>query len=413
MRSPLAPYATILSRPHFLRLWLSWSLSRLGDGIHEIALVLLVWQLTGSAALMATVAICSMAPNIVLAFVGGAFADRFDKKRIMVFCDAGRSILVLALIATYLSGWLNACWICVFAVLSSALETFFAPAQFAAIPATAGLENVQAAQGLMQSTSRMTMIAGPAIGAAIFGLAGPSVPFLANAVSFALSALVLSRVRLPESTSAPTSTPLTQDIRAGLSYVCGNRVILILLLMALFMNIGGAPLGIVLPVFSERLSSSAHMYGYMMAIMSAGMVLGFWQAGAASIRGWVAIVLASLVGLSFVALASSLWLPGIVSTVFAFAAIFVSGILMGMANVRIGALMQRATDPEYLGRVGSIGRMISLVASPLSLAAFGTLVDAKGPGLVLTLCGFLIILAGVPFVGSPLWHYRASSESTG
>jgi len=184
MTGPFRKYRTALQRPQFLQLWLSWGLSRLGDGVHEIALVLLVWQLTGSATLMAAVAICSMIPNIVFAFVGGAVADRFDRKRIMVLCEAGRSVLVFTLVPLYLVGWINSFWICAFAILSSILETFFAPAQFAMIPAAVGSENVQAAQGLMQATSRMAMIAGPAIGATIFGLIGPSMPFLLNAASF-------------------------------------------------------------------------------------------------------------------------------------------------------------------------------------------------------------------------------------
>ncbi|MFC2108348.1 MFS transporter [Candidatus Bipolaricaulota bacterium] len=406
LNNPFATYEAVLRRPQFRRLWLSWTLSRLGDGIHEVALILLVWQLTGSASLMAVVAICSMVPSIALAFVGGAFADRYDRKRIMVFCDAGRGILVLGLVPLYLVGWLNPVAICAFAFLASSLETFFTPAQFAAIPATAGSENVQTAQALIQATSRLTQIIGPALGAALFGLVGAALPFAANAASFSLSAIVLSKIVLPDMSAQQGNRRLTQDMRAGFAYVRDNQAVMILLVMALLLNFGGAPLGIILPIFSEVLNSSAHAFGYMMAMMSAGMVLGFWQAGTASVTGKLVVLLSVFVGLAFIALSSTLLLPRAVGQVVAYLIIFVLGVLMGMVNVRIGAIMQLATDPAYLGRVGSVGRMFSLIASPLSLALFGPLVDFQGPGLALLICGFLIMLAGIPFIGSSMWRFR-------
>jgi len=229
---------------------------------------------------------------------------------------------------------------------------------------------------------------------------------------FAVSALVLSRISISDTSATRTSQNLALDIRDGLTYILKHRVILVLLAMALLMNLGGAPLGIILPVFSEWLGSSAHAYGYMMAALSAGMVLGFWQAGAASARGSVAIVLSASVGTLFVVLASVLWLPPTIGLIVAFAILVLAGFLMGTANVRIATIMQLATDADYLGRVGSVGRMISLVASPLSLAAFGPLVDGKGPGFALLVSGLVILLAGLPFVGSSVWQYRSSTEAS-
>jgi len=403
MREALRRYQEVLGIADFRRLWISWSISRLGDGVHEIALVLLIWQLTGSAALMATVAICSMLPNLALALIGGTWADRHDRKRIMVWCDAARGLLVLSIPALYYTGGLSPIIICAIAFFAGALETFFSPAQFAALLPLVGHERIQSAQALMQMTGRIARIVGPSLGGAIFGLLGVLAPFLMNSASFIASALFLAGIRSALGTGDREGKAIASAMADGLRYIRRTRVLAVLLVMALLLNLGGAPLGIILPFYARALGLETHAYGYMMALISAGMIAGFWYAGGKPVRGRDTILLALMVGAAFGLLPAALLLSAPLAWIIASALLLLLGLLIGNVNVRVSAIMQRVIRDEYRGRVGSVGRMFSLIATPVSLAIFGPLIDAWGPACALLLCAALVILAGIPFIGGCVW----------
>jgi len=411
VRATLRRYREVLEIRAFRRVWIAWSISRLGDGVHEIALVLLIWRLTGSAALMATVAICSMLPNLALALIGGTWADRHDRKRVMVYCDAARGILVLSIPVLYHTGGLNLVTICAVAFLAGALETFFSPAQFAAILPLVGPERVQSAQALMQMTGRMARIVGPSLGGAVFALVGAIAPFLLNSASFLTSAALLAGIPSVPGGPSRDRRALPSAIVDGLQYIRRTRELTVLLAMAFLLNLGGAPLGIILPFYVNALRLETHAYGYMMAIISAGMIVGFWHAGGKPVRGRDTILFALAVGGTFTLLPASLLLGAPLSWAVAAALLLSLGLLIGNVNVRVSAMMQRVVQDEYRGRVGSVGRMFSLAATPVSLAVFGPLIDAWGPTCAFLLCGALVLLAGIPFIGGPVWRIAFDDPS--
>ena len=400
----LDKYQTILQRKPFRYLWYSRTISRFGDGVHEIALVLLVFALTGSATMMATVAICSLIPNILFSLFGGTWADKHNRKITMIFCSTARGALIIMLLLFYQMGLLTVTLICIIAFLSSILESFFSPAEFAVIPEVAGMENIQSAQALFEMSGRVVMIISLAVGGAIYGFFGVWAAFLIDSVSFFISAILISRISLalPAPVDRSKSNALG-DIKEGLRYIYSNNILLTIFIMALLTNFGGAPLGIILPMYTADLSLSSGMYGYMMATLSMGMVVGFWIMGGRNTRGKDVILYSVLVGIFFILLFIPLLFKGYAGGGMALIFIFFGAIAIGMSNVPLSTIMQKATIDEFRGRVGSVGRMLSLISAPLSLAIFGPLTDKLGPGKVLVICGLLIVMCTIPFIKSNLW----------
>lgn len=96
-----------LKNRDFMNLWLGQLISRLGDGIHEIALAWLVLDLTGSALSMGAILAVSVTPNLLFGLPAGVFVDRFNRKMIMVYSDLARTLIVLVIPLAYTVGVLK------------------------------------------------------------------------------------------------------------------------------------------------------------------------------------------------------------------------------------------------------------------------------------------------------------------
>lgn len=108
--------------------------SRLGDGIHEIALAWLILELTGSALSMGAILAVSITPNLLFGLPAGVFVDRFNRKHIMFLADFSRTAIVLVVPVTYFLGILQIWMIFAVAFLTSTAEAFAGPARQSSIP---------------------------------------------------------------------------------------------------------------------------------------------------------------------------------------------------------------------------------------------------------------------------------------
>jgi MFS family permease len=361
--------------------------------------------------MMGLVAICILLPSILFSLLGGVWADKYGKKPMMILCNTGMGILMLALLLFSYIGLLTAGLILVVAFLTGVFESFFTPSEFASIPQVAGTENIQSGQALLEMSSGMVGIMGLAIGGAIYGLLGVRDAFLIDALAFFASAMLICMISPLATPEKEDEKTFATDIKEGIKYITRNRVILTIFFFALLMNFGGAPLSIMLPLYSTNLSLPAEAYGFMMSALAAGSIVGFWISGARSIKGKHVIFYSELVGASFILLAAPLLLKSFVGGAVALALVFILGIWMGQVNVPISTIMLRATHDEFRGRVGSVGKMASLVSTPLSLAIFGSLADKAGVLTVLMVCGSLIIACTTLFVKSDLCKIEYQKEA--
>ena len=184
------------TQPGFRRLWLGQLVSELGDWLQLIALIGL-FPTHGEATLaLSGVFIVRMLPSIVWAPVAGVVADRFPRGHVMVACDLGRAVIVLAYL--FVRGPEDAVFIYALMFAQESLTALFEPARAAALPQVVEPGALLAANSLSGATWSAMLALGAALGGLIAGTVGARTAFIANGASFAASALLIRGIRIPE-----------------------------------------------------------------------------------------------------------------------------------------------------------------------------------------------------------------------
>lgn len=378
-----------LKNRDFVYLWLGQMVSRLGDGIHEIALAWLVLELTGSALSMGAILAVSITPNLLFGLPAGVFVDRFNRKHIMVLADFARTAIVLVIPVTYLLGGLQLWMIFAVAFLTSTAEAFAGPARQSSIPNLVKEKNLDPANSLMQITRDISSLFGLSLGGAVVAIFGPANSFYLDSFSFFLSTVFISRI-VYKPAFREGGENLLRDIviktRGGLNYVVNDPFMKRLIIIAAGINFIIAPINVIIPYFiKEEMGLSASIYGIMASCLSVGMVLGSMIIGNVSVhRGkslgsgilgsGVSLVLFSV----FYLLSQSLLLPTMVLIGLLSLTLAGVGISASFSNVPIHTLLQKTTEDSKRGRVMSIVSMGTMVAMPMAYGLSGFLLEQIG-----------------------------------
>jgi MFS family permease len=194
--------------------------SALGDAIALTAMPLIVLMLTGSGVLLGIVGALELVPDLVLGLPAGALADRFDRRLLMLWADAGRAGLT-AIVPVSL--WLDGPTIALILILAIPINTLRVLSDAAlssALPGLVGREHLGQANSLFEATMSVPFIIGPALAGVLVGTAGEAATMALNSTSFAFSALSLSIVRRTLRAERPEELPhILVDIREGLRFV--------------------------------------------------------------------------------------------------------------------------------------------------------------------------------------------------
>ena len=401
------------------------ALSRVGDSLHEIAIIWLVLKQTGDARLVTLVVVASTLPNVVLSLPAGALVDRFDRRRVLVGADLLRGVAVLA-IPLFARGPMLLPVAVTVALFVGVIEPFSGPARSATLPRTvpeAQLDSANALFSLTSSISRTLYV----LGGGIVAFVGPYPAFYVDAATFVLSGLVL--LTLPEEVGRPDSEtegsggdggPLAEiarvirEARDGLGYVLGQPVVLSIIAVGLLVGTLSDPLGIITPVFvEETLGRGSFAYGIVFGAIFVGSAVGDLLVGwlgnrIDSVREETVAVSLGVGGASLAA--AGVIAPRTTVPVVVAAGVFsVFGISLSFATTPLDTLLQTTVPNEMLGRVSSVFTVVGMVGPPVALAATGPLVEAFGPTPVLVADG-LVVVVSAGLVGIPLIRFRDSAS---
>jgi MFS family permease len=209
-----------LGRP-FRMVWASVVVSSTGDGMFITAFPLLAATLTGDPLLIAGVTMSQRLPWLVFSMLTGAVADRMDRRRLMITADVARFVVVGALGLAIATGTANIWMLYACAFLLGTGETLHVNAAQGILPALVPSTDLMEANARF-STAQVAsaQFIGPPLGSALFGVTA-SLPFLADAASFAGSAALVSAVPDEHAVERPT-TRLLDDVRDGLRFMHRN-----------------------------------------------------------------------------------------------------------------------------------------------------------------------------------------------
>lgn len=175
-------------------LWSGQIVSNLGDGVGNIATPLLILALTGSPVQAGAVFALQQVMFVILSLPAGALVDRWDRKRVMIVCDAGRGLATASVLLALWTGHLTMAQLYLFAVLLGIFSTLFNFAEVACLPNVVGKGQIPAATSQNQAANAATGLIAPPLGGFLFGI-DRAVPFLVDAISNAASVASLRFIR--------------------------------------------------------------------------------------------------------------------------------------------------------------------------------------------------------------------------
>lgn len=397
----LAPAATTLGdaplrgNRDFWVVLVGQGISSFGDAITNTALPILVLVLTGSGLAMGIVGVLSTLPDLVVGLPAGAYADRWDRRRMMFLADLGRAALT-ALVP--LSAWLGGPTLAVVFVVAfplNVLRVLWIAAYTAAVPGLVGRGQIARANATFEAVFNVGWIVGPALAGFLAAAIGPGPTIALDAASFVVSAgalLLVRRPLRPEARAEPTH--LVADIREGIAFVAGQptlRVVLALWTTTSVLLAGLTSSLIFYVTIDRRLGTD--VVGIVLSAFAVGSLIGSLLAARMAFRevGRIMVGGTVVIGLSLVIVALEVPVAVLV------AASFLAGILNSNVLVSYLTLRTQLSPDALLGRVGSTARTLSVGLMPLGTVVAGALLDTAGGAATITMMGVAMIVAGLGF----------------
>jgi Na+/melibiose symporter-like transporter len=370
-------------------------ISQTGDWILTVGMLYRVYAMTGSTIMSALAYAASFAPQILIGSVAGVFADRWDRKRMMVTANLLQAAGLLPLLTVHDAGRV---WI-VFAVLfwEGTVQQFFIPAEQATVPRLVDRDQLLAANALSGQVTSVSRLAGAGLGGVIGAVGGIAAVTFADAASFATSAGLLSLMSATGRIStAGRLGRLGEELRDGLRVAAGDRVLRGLLVFVLVTSAGQGVFGTLFAPFVERvLHGSSTEYGLVMGAQAIGGILGGLVATMMSSRV-SATRLATLgaIGFGAVDLAVFLYPLGYLAVWPAVAGMIIVGIPGALEVAGLITLFQQHTEDAYRGRIfGALNAVEGVMVLTGTLGA-GFLARPLGIVPVLAVQGAACVLAG-------------------
>src|SRR6266849_7319817 len=246
-------YGAVLSSRRYFPLWLGQLASNFGDTLHYLALVVLVFQLTGQGLAVAGLVAAEVVPVLVLGPIAGVVIDRFSRKSVLIGADLFRAALAVSLL------WPQGAWHAyVVAAGMAAGNTFFNPTVLAVIPVLTTEDQRLAANSVGWSTGRLVQILASAVVGGLIALVGTGPAFALNAATFVFSATMIASLRIPGHAGqigAAAKLGLTSylaDAHAGLAYALHDRFVSRLLFVQGLASVATGATGAMLVVLAER-----------------------------------------------------------------------------------------------------------------------------------------------------------------
>ena len=389
MATPTAP--PLWRNRDFTLLWTSQVASTVGTRVTAVAYPLLVLLLTGSPTLAGVVAFAQTLPYLLIYLPGGAWVDRWDRRRTMVVCELGRAVALGSVAAVALAGGVAAVsvWqLAAVAFVEGCLFVLFDLAEGAALPHLVHETQLPTAIAYNQARTQGADLVGQPLGGVLFTLT-PAAPFLVDAVTYLASggAVAAIRSRL-QADRAPSTVRMRTQIAEGLRFVLASAFLRDSVLVVAGMNLVFNGLFLALVVRAQDLGASPAQIGLMLGVYGAGALLGALAAPWLHRRLPGRLILVSIAWAWAVLLAvqsvmpTPLWL-GVVAGLIA---------LPGPAfNVVFAAYVYRVTPDELMARVRSVIKLVAWGAIPVGSLLGGVLAEqlGAGPALLVFAAGML------------------------
>lgn len=401
-----------LRHRNFRLYWFGQMLSWVGTDMQTVGQVWLVLELTHSPWQLGLVSALQFMPILLFSLVGGIFADRWPKRRVLLVTQAAAMSQAFLLWTLSATGTIQIWHIYVLALLLGLTNSLGQPTSSAFVVEMVGREDLSNAVALNSSLSNLARVVGPGLGGIIIAFSGITVLFLLNALSFLTVITGLTLIdshrlysQVPQRASAEERQHIWQSLGEGMKYVWKTPAIVLMILVVGLVLLFGENFNIVLPLFAtDVLHIGSTGFGFLSAAMSVGALLSSLWLAWSNLRPTISRVLFS--ALAFAGL----------EAIFAVSHIYLLSLVlmasMGMTVAVFGALaittLQTVAPDHLRGRVISVYVLFFTGSLPLGSLLTGWLTGLCGPSLGLLICALLCLLV---VAGGWLWRKPAEKDS--
>ena len=383
--------------PSFGYLFLATAGSSFGTYLAAIALTVQIYDETESGVWVAALLIADFLPIVVIGFLLGPLVDRLSRRGLMIASDLARFGVFAAL--PFVEGPMA---IIALAGVSGIAAGFFIPAANAAMPNLVPDDELVNANSLWATAETLAWMIGPIAAGGMLAVWSPSVPYAVNAVTFIVSAVLVSRIRETELRSQESlSRGHWRDVADGLKLVVTSRPLRTVLIVWNVVLLGSAAVNVAEVVFAKDTLDAGNLgFGALVAASGVGLALGSYLAAPALgkvglRRHYVGSIALMGVGWGAAALSPTIWL----AVVFA-----VGGAAgNGAAIVCNRLLLQRGATDQYRGRALATIMSSNYAVLGLAMAAAGVLTDVYGARTVWLAAGALFLVGSFVALVATRW----------
>jgi MFS family permease len=369
-RAPSEEARWLLTRD-FSLVWWSQIISQVGDGVTKLALVWFVYSVTGSPMKTTIIGLLQTLPPILFGPLFGVCVDRLSKKWIMIGSDVARALLIGVIPCLFSVDLFTVERLYVLVFLHAIASAIFGPAMTGAVPFLVERRQFTAANALLQTTTSLGVVLGPALSGIGIATIGSQEVLCINAITYLGSGVCLLAIKLSGSSEVPTAASpagsLLHDLVEGVRFaLIKQQRILLLILAASLYTFGAAAFSTLLPVFARKLLDLGPAeVGYLWSAFGAGLLVV--SIGLVKVTDWELrkrfFVIAASSSLSGVGLVGLVW-----AEQFETAAVF-----MGLIGAGVGTLTPIAWGVlQEIAPVNMVGRVLAIyTTAAMSMAIAG------------------------------------------
>jgi len=392
-----------LRNPNYRWFFSGQLISMTGTWMQQVAMSWLLYRMTGSAALLGSITFLGQVPVTLLSPFGGAFADRHNRRTILMYTQTLAMLVAIILAVLTFGHWVQLWQLFVLSIILGIVSAFDIPARQAFVSDMVDKENLLNAIALNASIFHGSRVIGPAVAGLLVAAVGESWCFALNALSFlaVLGGLQMMKLQIVTQIKAGSAW---ESVKEGIHFAFTHPQIRMLMLMVAFTSFFAMPYTVLMPIIADRiLHGGSQTMGILMGLSGVGSVVGALRLAAMKPQGeraylWVGGAAMGF-GLSLVlfSFAKVWWLSGLL--------LIPAGFCMVSQMATSNTLVQTLAPNKLRGRVMAVFGMMFMGIMPFGALLAGYVADAIGASHTILMEGCITTLAGAWF----LWNRRVKN----
>lgn len=370
-------------------------ISLIGTWMQQIAMSWLVYRLTGSVFLLATVTFMAQIPILVVTPWMSVFVDRFDRRNLLVLTQSMSMVQALLMAVLTLTGLIEVWHIMVLSLLIGLINALDNPTRQSFYPSLVPKDKLSNAIALNSAVINGSRLIGPAVGGVLIGMLGEGICFLLNGISYVAVIAALLMMRLTPGKVRRVKQNVWEDMREGFRYVTGNMPIRTLLLLMSAISFFGLPLMTFIPAYVKTiLEGESELLGLLLSCIGVGSFsAALYLAARKSVLGLGKVVMLSGVllgvGLSVMSFVTIPWVAAVLCLPVGFT------IIATVAS--INTLLQTLSGEDKRGRVMGYMAMAFTGMAPVGSIILGAVEKFVGLQVIILLSGICCFISSLIF----------------